>query len=499
MHPSSPPCRPLALALALWTGACGTSGDESAGPPGAGSDAGTDTGSDTTSDTISDDAPLDSLTDAAWPDAPPDASPDAPIEANPADATEDVAESGPAGKPRLWVFLLAGQSNMVGLGYNGQLTGADANPVDGVWIYYNGSIHPNANALQWKQLAPGFGATEDRFGPELAFGQRMHELWPTRSIAVIKVAEGGTALHDRWAAGTGDLYLLLLSEIQAQLAALQQDWRPQIAGLVWMQGESDAIQESTANAYLNHLAAFMTSVRSSLGVAVLPTTAGLIYSNAGLWPYAATVRNSTAALAGALGQMDVVETNDLSVHADDLAHYDSASTVTLGRRFADATAGMLAEEWHFPEGFSGVQGDHFWTYRSRAGGAMTPMTWDTAQTRWQGSEPWVLIGPGWMHPGPTEQAELGWWAPYAGRVAVDCVVTDGDTGGGDGVVVEVALGQQTVWGPVTIPNGGSSQASFEVDVVQGAELMFRTSSGAAQDGFNDATVWDVDVRMVNVE
>jgi hypothetical protein len=52
---------------------------------------------------------------------------------------------------------------------------------------------------------------------------------------------------------------------------------------------------------------------------------------------------------------------------------------------------------------------------------------------------------------------------------------------------------------VTIPNGGSSQASFEVDVVQGAELMFRTSSGAAQDGFNDATVWDVDVRMVNVE
>lgn len=130
---------------------------------------------------------------------------------------------------------------------------------------------------------------------------------------------------------------------------------------------------------------------------------------------------------------------------------------------------------------------------------MTPMTWDAAQSRWQGSEPWVLIGAGWMHPGAADQAELGWWAPYAGRVAVDCVVTDGDNGGGDGVVFEVALGQQVVWGPQLIPNGGSSQASFEVDVVQGAELMFRTSSGPAQDSSYDATVWDVDVRMVNVD
>jgi hypothetical protein len=410
------------------------------------------------------------------------------------DCNGSIDDGVTCGNPTLWVFVLAGQSNMVGLGFNSELPSGEQGSVDRAVIYYNDSVHPNTNTMQWMQLAPGFGVVEDRFGPELTFGRRVHELWPDRDIAVIKVAEGGTGLYDRWKAGTGDLYQLLIAEVGAQMQALAQQWRPQIVGLVWMQGESDAIQQSTADAYAGNLAEFVWTLRTDLGVALMPGTAALI-SPAGGWPFADTVRNATTFVSTVVGQTDVIETNDLPTQPADIYHYTSDSYITMGRRFAEAAVAQVPLEWHFAADLGQAQGDRFWVCFERVNGASELLTWNAAQSRYANGDGTVLIGPGWMHPGASRAAELAWWAPYGGRATVTLSAADADATGGDGVQVEVALNDTVVWGPVDVPNGGSVQHTLKVDVAQGHMLAFRTSSGAAQDPLYDSTAWTLDVAM----
>ncbi|MBI5548897.1 MAG: hypothetical protein HY901_33870 [Deltaproteobacteria bacterium] len=413
---------------------------------------------------------------------------------DPDDVGMDVAGADAGSdSSRIWVYVMAGQSNMVGLGKSADLTVAQAAPVANAVIYYDSCVHPNTHTKRWLPLGPGFGALDDRFGPELGFGRRWRELYPDRALAIIKVAEGGTALHDRWKARTGDLYQLLLSEAQAQLADLSARGRPQLAGFLWMQGESDAVEAAAADLYGQNLTELVSDLRSELGVPFLPTVAGLI-AQSPLWPYSGTVRNGIALVSVQLGQMEVVETSDLTTWLDDAAHYDSASTLALGRRFADAAAGMLATRWTFPGSFSPAQGDSSWLYADRDGAQQSLLTFDVAQQQWSGGAPGLVIGDGWMHPGATHQAELEWWAPFAGTLAVTLRADAADPRG-DGTAVEVASASGLVWGPQGIAAGNPASHGFSVEVKQGDVLYFRTSSGPAQNPLYDATHWQIELTM----
>jgi len=390
--------------------------------------------------------------------------------------------------PQLPVFILAGQSNMVGLGYNSELSPADKTPVANTTLYYNDSVHPNPNTLKWMPLAPGFGVQADRFGPELSFGRRLRELWPKPQLALIKVAEGGTALHDRWAAKNGDLYKLLVSEVKQQLAVLGA--QAKLTGMIWMQGESDGTEAGHANAYQANLIAFVGALRQDLGVPSLPFTAGLI-SLRPEWPYATTVRAGTIAAIGALAPMNVVETADLPTHASDPVHYTSASNLTLGRRFANAAACHHASGWSFPIGFGPGQGAGGWGYRDRLGAAVAAMSWDPTKNRWVGVEAGVFVGDGWMHPGSSHAAELTWTSPIAGAVTVDLTIASADNTGGDGTVAEVAVGTTTVYGPTAIAKKSVVKQSLKLSVQQGSLVQFRTSAGPLGNPSYDTTSWEI--------
>jgi hypothetical protein len=259
--------------------------------------------------------------------------------------------------------------------------------------------------------------------------------------------------------------------------------------------ESDAIQQSTADAYAGNLADFVWALRTDLGVSLMPMTAGLI-SPAGGWPYAQTVRNGTSLVATVVGQVDTVDTIDLPTQTADIYHYTSDSFVKLGRRFADAAVAQVPAEWHFASDLTPAQGDRSWVCFERVGGSSALLTWDAAQSRYTNADGTVLIGPGWMHPGSSQAAELAWWAPYGGRAMVTLSVSDADAAGGDGVQVEASLNGAAVWGPMDVPNGGSTQHSFEVDVEQGHMLAFRTWSGPAQNPFYDTTAWAIDIVVI---
>lgn len=415
------------------------------------------------------------------------------------DNCNDEPDEGLTCPPTLWVFLLAGQSNMVGVGFNNELPAPQQSLVDGATIFYDDSVHPNSNTLSWLPLGPGFGVVENRFGPELSFGRRMRQLWPDRNIALLKVAEGGTALHDRWAASSGDLYQLLVNHVQAQMQWLAEEhdgqrWRPQIVGLLWMQGESDALDLSDSLAYGANFESFLWTLRTDVGVPIIPTTAGLI-SPAGGWDYVDIVRDHTISTADRIGQVDVVETNDLPTQPADIFHYTSQSYLTLGERFADSAAALVPTTWNNIANFTHTQGDGFWLYLQRSAGTSEFVGWDEGQGRYSNGDASVWLGPDSVHPSATHEAELGWWAPYNGRASVTVTVADLDAAGGDGVSVEIAQEATTLRGPTAIPNGGSAQYSLEVDLAQGQVLSFRTSSGPAQDALHDATAWTIDIVM----
>ena len=95
------------------------------------------------------------------------------------------------------VFLLAGQSNMAGVGgYPGE-PGYPADepcpalckePQPAVRFWNYGRPQPAKGINQpstgngWVDLQPGFGHTVDEFGPELSFGHRLHQLFTEDDI-----------------------------------------------------------------------------------------------------------------------------------------------------------------------------------------------------------------------------------------------------------------------------------------------------------------------------
>jgi hypothetical protein len=87
------------------------------------------------------------------------------------------------------VFLLCGQSNMVGQGSNSELSAPYSATQTDVNFWKNG----------WVSLAPGFGNNSSMFGPEVSFGRAIKDAYPSDGLYLIKYAVNGTALYNDWA------------------------------------------------------------------------------------------------------------------------------------------------------------------------------------------------------------------------------------------------------------------------------------------------------------
>ena len=237
------------------------------------------------------------------------------------------------------VYLLAGQSNMDGGGLVSGLAPSIQISQEDVLLFWSGW-------WQWRGLAPASYWGGAYFGPEVTFGRRLADADPTQKVALIKHAVSGTDLAQCWYPGespddgtAGDCYAGFKATVDAALAVLEAEGQKfRIAGMAWMQGESDATYEPWALSYQQNLTDLIYRVREDFSAPTMPFSMGKI-DCAAHCAYRDIVRGAQQAVADESQSVTAVETADLPQVAD-LLHFDASGMRTLGQRLAESILGM---------------------------------------------------------------------------------------------------------------------------------------------------------------
>jgi len=176
---------------------------------------------------------------------------------------------GPKPGKKIKIFILSGQSNMVGQGLSAELTKQQLKPDDRILMFENG---------KWQPLRP----LKHTFGPEISFARAMAEKWPEETIGIVKQGIGGTGImawHPQWTkekadmtgdARKGNLWKALTEKTRNARAAADCE----VMGFVWMQGGKDMKSLETGKMYLENLRALVEGLRKETGVSDLPFVLG---------------------------------------------------------------------------------------------------------------------------------------------------------------------------------------------------------------------------------
>lgn len=214
------------------------------------------------------------------------------------------------------VYLLLGQSNMVGMRSIATDLPADMQGTEPLALFFKDG--------KWIPLAPGVSEPKG-FGPEISFS---HELAANGGkFGLIKVSAGATTLASEWAPSNKDgLYVKTI----AQVDAAKKTRNIKVAGVLWMQGESDGATAEMAAAYKSNLERLISAIRHDTGVSSLPFSVCRITSPASQFPFTEQVRKAQESVSvSGYGWFDC---DSLSKGPDSL-HYDTAGQINLGKLF----------------------------------------------------------------------------------------------------------------------------------------------------------------------
>jgi hypothetical protein len=270
------------------------------------------------------------------------------------------------------IYYLGGQSNMNGFGYNKDLPGSLKKINQDIWIFHGNPVGddlPMGGLGIWAPLQAGHGTgfssdgifnrLSDRFGVELSLASRLQELYPGERIALIKYSRGGTSIDSmatgRFGCWEADFYgstginqydhFLKTVSTAMKNSDIDGDGKQDIlvpAGIVWMQGESDAgFTEEIARRYYFNLKRLMDLIRASFHSDDLPVVLGKISdswddpNDGKVWDHAELVQYAQEKYARTDGNAAIVRETRYYKYSDTW-HYDSEGYVDLGKRFAEA-------------------------------------------------------------------------------------------------------------------------------------------------------------------
>ncbi|MDX1695858.1 MAG: sialate O-acetylesterase [Ketobacteraceae bacterium] len=209
----------------------------------------------------------------------------------------DSCDGGGNGK--LKVFILAGQSNMVGTGivspsashidYNGGMGTLEYLVSDpGTRARYQHLINPDGSwasrddvwLVDLDASGPVSVAGQARIGPDLQFSQVVGDYYQDK-VLVIKIAWGGKSLFVDFrppssGGDTGPYYLAMIDRIREVLGNIGSfmpgyDGRGyEIVGFGWHQGWNDRVNQEANDEYQYNLVNFINDVRAELNMPDMP-------------------------------------------------------------------------------------------------------------------------------------------------------------------------------------------------------------------------------------
>jgi lysophospholipase L1-like esterase len=228
----------------------------------------------------------------------------------------------PPAKENFHIYLLMGQSNMVGRDtrtldfYKGDSHILSLNE-KGEWIVAKDPLH-----AQVGRIAVGVG-------PGIPFAREMLKANPEVTIGLVPCAVGGTPLR-RWAKG-GDLYenAINRAKVAAQTGVIK--------GVLWHQGETDSDKRSTAQTYEARLTQMFKDLRADLAQPELPIVVGQIGEFVPVEQHAFVdmVRAAIKHAAEVVPHVSYADSAGL-VHKGDKLHFTAEAERELGARFAKA-------------------------------------------------------------------------------------------------------------------------------------------------------------------
>ena len=184
----------------------------------------------------------------------------------------------------LQVFILSGQSNMVGWGNSLELASVARFGHDKRLLMFEGGA--------WRPLKPHrqpsrrqrelWRIREFTFGPEIGFAHAMAAAWPSSRVGIVKQAVGGTGImawapewneHDAEITGDarkGPLY----RELVEKARTATESGGAEIRAFLWLQGGKDMRDSRAARRYAENLETLIESLRRDLGIPDLPLLVG---------------------------------------------------------------------------------------------------------------------------------------------------------------------------------------------------------------------------------
>lgn len=230
---------------------------------------------------------------------------------------------------KMYIVLLAGQSNMAGRGIF--RSNEDSASFDNIYSLDKDSVWKIAqNPLHWDKAEAGVGMG-------ISFGHHLSTIMnDTVTIGLVPCAAGGTSI-EQWLdnsyfgfTGNFNIYDNLISR------AKKASQSGQIIGMIWHQGESNATVTKSVK-YEERLHTLFKRIRKDLKIADMPIVAGelghFLEKNKSC-SYWQVINQAIYNLKKTLPNYDVVTANGLNPNPDN-THFNTQSQIVLGVRYSN--------------------------------------------------------------------------------------------------------------------------------------------------------------------
>lgn len=160
------------------------------------------------------------------------------------------------------LFIWAGQSNAQGWMGDAVYYPEDPNGLDESILLNWTFVDNESSNGEWVNMQPQTGRfPKGHFGPEVSFGRELKKTG--YNPAIFKYTKGATGLaHDWKSPGEGGIYDVMTADLKSAIKKLEKEgFAVKFRGFIWIQGESDAGNENTAQEYYSNLKQMIDDLR----------------------------------------------------------------------------------------------------------------------------------------------------------------------------------------------------------------------------------------------